>query len=161
MSKHLVTDRMLANVAKKMAEQDAELDQYWADVKAGKKKVGCRVGHHHGIVDAAGCDRCTAEAIQMMTFTPDNGPWTVSDDGKRLYSDHFRHDAMLTISGDFFDSNVRKQYADHLAAILNAGIAARMAAATAAPTFTIPSGLSPEQIVDVIKSTAAPLKDNE
>lgn len=152
-------DRVLDKVAARLADHDAELDQYWADVKVGKKQVMCRVGYHHGKTSNETCELCTAEAIEMMTFTPDNGPWTVSDDGCRLYSDDFRHDVTLTISGDFFDSNVKKQYAEHIAAILNAGVSARMAAAVAAPTFTVPSGLTPTQIVDEITSKASQIGD--
>jgi len=53
------------------------------------------------------------------------GPeWSVSQDGRHLHSDHFHFDAMLKLSGDFADDQQRKQYAESLAAKLNAPDAA-------------------------------------
>lgn len=49
----------------------------------------------------------------------DKGPWRASDDGKRIHSDDFAVDAMLTIGGDFIDDHHRKDYAAWLARTLN------------------------------------------
>jgi hypothetical protein len=54
----------------------------------------------------------------------DAGPWTVSDDGRRIQSDDFTHDIDLHVTGDFYDNAQRKAYSDNLAAKLNAGVAA-------------------------------------
>jgi hypothetical protein len=50
--------------------------------------------------------------------------WSVSKDGLRIESDYFHFDAVLKLSGDFTDEQERKQYADSLAAKLNAPDAA-------------------------------------
>jgi len=95
--------------------------EYWAEVKRGERTVPCRVrarnGHEGG---GFPCAACTQDFIEMMTFKPDIGPWIVSADGRSLQSDDFTHDVTLKISGDFFDDELRKQYAQHLADILNA-----------------------------------------
>lgn len=49
----------------------------------------------------------------------DKGPWQADDDGKRVHSEDFAVDAMLTIGGDFIDDHHRKDYAVWLARTLN------------------------------------------
>lgn len=49
----------------------------------------------------------------------ERGPWAASNDGRRLYSDDFHHDASLTISGDFGSDETRKDYAEELVRRLN------------------------------------------
>lgn len=49
----------------------------------------------------------------------DDGPWSVSADGRHLESDCFEHDVRLQISGDFYGDGDRIAYAKRLAAVLN------------------------------------------
>lgn len=62
-----------------------------------------------------------AEAKSQLgrPFVMERGPWVASDDGLRLYSDDFQHDASLTVGGDFGSDETRKDYADELARRLN------------------------------------------
>lgn len=108
-----------------MTQSDTHDDEFWEKVKAGEVKVGCRLGHHHGTSYGVECDQCTADTIKLMSFKPDEGPWVASDDGHYIYSDDFTHDVSLKVCGDFWDSNQRKQYADHLARVLNTEIVLR------------------------------------
>ena len=48
------------------------------------------------------------------------GPWLASDDGREIASDDFTHDVVLRVTGDFESDELRKAYADNLAAKLNA-----------------------------------------
>jgi hypothetical protein len=52
----------------------------------------------------------------------EDGPWTVAQEGRALYSDDFHHDVTLKIMGDFANDEDRTAYAKHLAAILNMAI---------------------------------------
>jgi hypothetical protein len=60
--------------------------------------------------------------------TVDRGPWSVAMvDGKpELFSDDFEHDVKLRISGDFADDQQRMNYANALAAQLNAASGVRV-----------------------------------
>ena len=49
----------------------------------------------------------------------DKGPWVVSPDGSSIDSEDFTHDVRLKVTGDFFNSEQRKRYADNLAVKLN------------------------------------------
>lgn len=60
-----------------------------------------------------------AKAQLGRPLVMERGPWTVSADGRRLYSDDFHHDANLTVGGDFGSDETRKEYADELARRLN------------------------------------------
>lgn len=60
-----------------------------------------------------------AKAQLGRPLVMERGPWAVSDDGRRLYSDDFHHDASLTVAGDFGGDESRKNYADELARRLN------------------------------------------
>lgn len=108
-----------------MQGSDTHDAAHWDKVKAGQEQAACRVGHHHGRSYGSPCPICTHDVIGMMTFKPDDGPWIVSPDGRSLYSDDFHNDVTLTINGDFWDDSVRRQYAEHLARILNTEIVQR------------------------------------
>jgi len=99
---------------------EGERRTYWKSVKEGKVLVSCYNPRNHGHESGTPCMQCSEDCKDMMTFKPDVGPWIVSADGRSLQSDDFRHDVALAISGDFFDDELRKQYAQHLADILNA-----------------------------------------
>lgn len=61
----------------------------------------------------------TCEEYKPEYGEHDKGPWTVSDNGKILYSEDFTHDVVLKIHGDFYGDEQRKRYADNIAAKLN------------------------------------------
>jgi hypothetical protein len=50
---------------------------------------------------------------------PDQGPWTVSEDGRVLSSDNFEHDVQIKVSGDFYGDEDRIAYSKELASRLN------------------------------------------
>jgi len=52
----------------------------------------------------------------------DKGPWHRDVHGKQISSDDFTHDVVLRISGDFYNEEQRKAYADNLVVKLNAGL---------------------------------------
>ena len=49
----------------------------------------------------------------------DDGPWTVSEDGREIDSFNFTHDVILRVSGDFYSDEQRKVYSENLAKKLN------------------------------------------
>jgi len=49
----------------------------------------------------------------------DKGPWVVSEDGQAIESDDFTHDVILRVTGDFYNDEQRKAYAENLAMKLN------------------------------------------
>lgn len=62
----------------------------------------------------------------------ENGPFTAENWRGEIVvqSEDFHHDVTLKISGDFGDPGVKLAYAQHLAEILNLGIASRAALST-------------------------------
>lgn len=48
-----------------------------------------------------------------------NGPLSVSEDGRAIESDDFTHDVVLRVTGDFYNDEQRKAYAENLAMKLN------------------------------------------
>lgn len=51
----------------------------------------------------------------------DVGPWTVSDDGRNIYSDDFHFDVHLSVHGDFATDADRVAYSKRLVERLNRG----------------------------------------
>ncbi len=105
---------------------ETERQAYWNSVKSGEVKVGCRHPIEHDNEYGAPCDQCTAEIIAMMAVQADEGPWTVevwAQEKKApqvvLQSDDFRHDVALIVTGDFWDIEQKKAYAQLLADKLN------------------------------------------
>lgn len=50
----------------------------------------------------------------------DRGPWTVEGAGRYIYSDDFKRDVRLMVSGDFDGDEDRIAYSEWLASVLNA-----------------------------------------
>lgn len=106
---------------------EVERKAYWASVRSGEVKVGCRNPVMHENDFGAPCDKCTAEIIDMMAVHPDEGPWTVEVWAETpektpkvvIASDDFRHDVALIVTGDFWDIDQKKAYAQLLADKLN------------------------------------------
>lgn len=91
------------------------------DIRDDKQLATCRLsqafaGHvSHG----SPCQTCTDEYKKAMSFQPDAGPWTASEDGSLISSDDFTYDATLQVKGDFWDDRQRHLYAQQIAADLN------------------------------------------
>jgi hypothetical protein len=77
---------------------------------------------HPACVEIGSLREELAEAKRQLgrPLVVERGPWTVADDGSRLSSDDFTHDAALDVSGDFGSDQVRFEYASELARRLNA-----------------------------------------
>lgn len=58
-------------------------------------------------------------ALVGQAREPDLGPWTVSEDGRQLFSDNFTNDVKLTLDGDFYGDEDRLAYSRRLAQQLN------------------------------------------
>lgn len=82
----------------------------------------CRHGRRESVDDE--CEHCTLETLEMKHLRADQGPWTAHKSGPDvyLYSDDFRHDVSLKVSGDFWDVNKKLAYAQLLADQLNDSI---------------------------------------
>lgn len=105
---------------------EAEIQAYWDSVRNGEVKVGCTNPIMHETDQGEPCDKCTAEVLEMMAVREDEGPWTVEvwqEPGKTptvvVSSDDFRHDASLVVTGDFWDLEQKKAYAQLIADKLN------------------------------------------
>jgi hypothetical protein len=88
----------------------------------------CRHGINHGTSELKWCLECTHEIAEMQMVKADTGPWHVEVWSARgenqldrvvLQSDDFRHDVALIITGDFWDIEQKKGYAQLLADKLN------------------------------------------
>lgn len=109
---------------KQMSEE--ELKAYWDSVKNGEVKVGCTNPILHETDYGEPCDKCTAEVLEMMGTREDEGPWVVdvwTNPDKTtavvVATEDFRHDAALIVTGDFWDLDQKKAYAQLIADKLN------------------------------------------
>lgn len=65
-----------------------------------------------------------ADGGEVVAWPHEVGPW--ANEGGTLYSGDFRHDAALTVTGDFASDDDRNAYCDWLAEVLNTATLAKL-----------------------------------
>jgi len=90
----------------------------------------------------------------------ENGPFTAENWRGEIVvqSEDFHHDVTLKISGDFGDPGVKLAYAQHLAEILNLGIASRAARPTQPQQAGVKESLTTDQAIELLVTALAESK---